>query len=298
MNLYIILGFLGSGKTTLLKNLLALHKGQINGVIINDFGKEDIDGKLLKSHAKNIDTVYDGSIFCICKSDQFIDAVLKMAERKPENVFVEASGLANPFTMTSVIDIINKKLNGKKAEIKGIFCLIDAANFEKILSVAHMIKMQVAIADIIIINKTDIANEETIFRIENTLRQINSTAKILKAVKADIDNVKMEHNKRELPININDLTLQKLKLTLYDDYNLEDLNNLSFQLSKFSHRIKGVIKIKDKFYIYQYSDNKSELTECNQNEESFLIVLSCMRDNLIKKTMKIVKDCRFLKGIE
>lgn len=294
MNLYIILGFLGSGKTTLLKNLLTQYKNSKNAVIVNDFGKEDIDGRLIEPFAEKMQSIYDGSIFCSCKSDQFVSAVLKMAEYKPDNIFVEASGLANPFTMVNVIDIINRKItDNNKVLLKGVICLVDAVNFEKMLSVAHMVKMQIAISDIIIINKTDCVNNDTVVRIEKTILQINNTAEIIKTVKAEIGDLNVRHIDRELPYNINDIIVQKLMLTLNNGYNLEEIDKICKALSLFSHRIKGVININGNSFIYQFVDGKSDLTPCKDGN-SFLIVLSCMKQNLKEKTENIIKDYNFI----
>ena len=291
MNLTIFLGYLGSGKTTLLKNLLSLFKNSKNAVIVNDFGKEDVDGKILASYTENLKTIFDGSIFCSCKSDQFVSAVLEVAKTNPDNIFVEASGLANPFTMLDVLDLINSKLENK-VFLKGVVCLVDAANFEKILSAAHMIKMQVAAADLIIVNKIDCVSEVTLNRVEKIIRQFNDFAEIVKTVKADVQKFDLSHRHRILPNHVSDLKIQKLMLQLNGHYTQEQLHNFCLKISGFSHRIKGIVNLGSESYLYQFSDGASELIPY-QKSQGYLIVLSCMKENLKKKVEDALKEFDF-----
>ena len=77
IDILLISGFLGSGKTSLMKSLIKNFKKEKIGIIVNEFGQEGVDGKLLKESGLSVDEISDGSIFCACRSDRFIDAILK-----------------------------------------------------------------------------------------------------------------------------------------------------------------------------------------------------------------------------
>ena len=85
MKIIMITGFLGSGKTTLMQNILCEYgKSMKAGVIVNDFGKENIDAKLLGEEGIALSELSNGSIFCACIKDKFVDSLIEMSHRDLE----------------------------------------------------------------------------------------------------------------------------------------------------------------------------------------------------------------------
>ena len=154
-----VLGYLGSGKTTFVKNFLSRHTGK-NAVLVNDFGAEDVDGILLEGSAEKVESIFNGSVFCSCRSEKFVETMIRLSEENFDNILVETSGLANPFQMRKLFDYINGKVTNQFS-FAGAVCIADAANIEKVLYTLNTVKMQIAAADVILINKTDLAVEET-----------------------------------------------------------------------------------------------------------------------------------------
>ena len=138
MKLIIVLGYLGSGKTTFMTKYLEEIKNQTNGVIVNDFGDSDVDGVILDEFAPQ--TVFGGSMFCSCKSDTFVKVATEMAKTPYDNLVVEASGFANPFNLTELIELVNRKAENK-LELGGVVTIVDATNVEKILATLKMTRM-------------------------------------------------------------------------------------------------------------------------------------------------------------
>ncbi len=175
----LITGFLGSGKTTLLGNLLQeLSAKNRIAVIQNEFAPSGIDGKELKrlnSDFKLVE-INNGSVFCVCQLSNFVQNLLKLIkDYKPDIIFLEASGLADPI---SVIELLQAgELKDKVALDKSI-CLVDAPNFFKGLSSLVRFKHQIMVADKVIINKTDIF-EGNLTDIETKLRELNPFAEII-----------------------------------------------------------------------------------------------------------------------
>lgn len=94
--LYVITGFLGAGKTTFLKQFARLFPDQRLAVLVNEFGKEDIDGVLLREVHARLAEIHNGSIFCACRLEQFVDTLAQLAEDEPDVILVETSGLSDP----------------------------------------------------------------------------------------------------------------------------------------------------------------------------------------------------------
>ena len=103
MKMYLITGFLGAGKTTLIKNILQALHGQKIYLIVNEFGKEGIDGALLQELGAAIDEISNGSIFCVCRLDKFEASLEEAVREQPDIILVETSGLADPTNIRKIM---------------------------------------------------------------------------------------------------------------------------------------------------------------------------------------------------
>lgn len=290
MKLIMVLGYLGSGKTTFVSNALDYFKNEKNALIVNDFGQRDVDGMLLGSKSI-VRKVYDGSIFCSCRSDQFVEAMLETVKDNPDNIIVEASGLANPYTMLRELNLIETKGN-VKFDVN-VFCLVDCTTFEKMLSVCHAVKVQIASSDVILINKTDLVDSDTVTRIEQIVQE-NASAKIVRTKDAKIEKYfGYPIVKKKLPALIEDLLVQKVLVNV-GLCSLEQLDEASKALSKFCHRIKGIVKIDNQNYMYEYVNGTSKTKVIEGESESFLVLLSCMKSSLIKSVKEVIEEYKFL----
>lgn len=190
----LITGFLGSGKTTLLGNLLEeLSAKNRIAVIQNEFAPSGIDGKELSRLNNNFKLVEinNGSVFCVCQLSNFVQNLEKLIEDyKPDIIFLEASGLADPISVVELLQ--TKELKDKVALDKSI-CLVDAPNFFKGLSSLVRFKHQIMVADKIIINKTDLF-EGNLTDIETKLRELNPFAEIILTTYAQIYWTDLEVN--------------------------------------------------------------------------------------------------------
>jgi len=120
IKLYLVTGFLGAGKTTFLKNFVTLFDNDRIALIINEFGKEGIDGKLLSPLNVDISEINNGSIFCACGLEQFEQTLKEIIKNEPEAIIIEASGLSDP---TSIRNILSNKeydhIQYRRAEVNG-----------------------------------------------------------------------------------------------------------------------------------------------------------------------------------
>ncbi len=239
--LYLITGFLGSGKTTLLTELSESFKNERIAIIVNEFGSVGVDGDYLKSKGIESYEITNGSIFCVCRKDLFMEA-LKMANSLDVGtIIVETSGLSDPMNSDEIMESMKKYYN-IEFDFRGVISLIDAKNFTKVLKTAVCVENQVKAADLFIINKCDLVSDLSLVKKE--LLTINSEAKIIETsfAKVDISAFKdLKHTKKDGTVGKKDIILQR-KLFEFED--VLDLDKFTSWLATFkdkAYRIKGFI---------------------------------------------------------
>ncbi len=242
--LYLITGFLGAGKTTLLKNLIRQLSGQRLRVIVNEFGKEGIDGTLLRETGAQVDEINNGSIFCSCRLDQFEEALNRITAEQPDVILVEASGLSDPTHIEKVLSEI-KAAGG--IEYMGGICLVDAVNFRKVLATARVCRKQVSVSDLLLINKTDLVSEEALNEVETLVREVRPDAVIKRTVFGQIEPEWLDglHQAAQQgggpAYHLKDVSLQKLRIVLRDTMTFAQLEKFLAMFIEDTYRIKGFV---------------------------------------------------------
>jgi len=177
--LQLVTGFLGSGKTTFLKNYLDEFSGKRKiGIIQNEFSEVNVDSFELQQ--KNADfqilEVNNGSLFCVCLLGSFIGSLAAFIDQhQPDELILEASGMSDPL---SVGQIFQSPLLRNKVYLDHVWCLVDALNFEKISTLQTRVNHQVRIADTIIVNKSDLAENKANTVIQR-IKYLNPFATVL-----------------------------------------------------------------------------------------------------------------------
>ncbi|ADK81853.1 CobW family GTP-binding protein [Sediminispirochaeta smaragdinae] len=170
--LLLITGFLGSGKTTLLNRLLSLLEAKKVGVIVNEWGAMNIDASLIETKGEDqIVELSGGQIFCSCLSGSFVESVVAMAARGPDYILTEASGLAKPSVLSSIIAEATKRAEGRLI-YDGTICIIDAERFLTLRQAVRAIDEQVVYADRYLINKCDLVDEARITEIKEVVASL------------------------------------------------------------------------------------------------------------------------------
>ena len=185
ITLYLLSGFLGAGKTTLLQRMLDHYANKRVGVLVNEFGQLGIDGRLIESGDIRMTEIDNGSIFCSCLKAQFVDALISFSQTPVELLLVESSGLADPTDMAKILTDIKSRL-ARPYKYAGSICLVDCTTFLDYADVLLPIENQVAAADVILLNKTDIAESDVIGEVENRVKEINPAAHVLRTTHAQV----------------------------------------------------------------------------------------------------------------
>jgi G3E family GTPase len=184
---HIISGFLGSGKTTFLKRILDMYSSNIKiGIIQNEFAPANIDGAELKKSGKDFQLleINNGSVFCVCLLGDFVRSLEKFVDEvQPEVLIIEASGLSDT---TSIAEVISSGSLAEKIYLASNWCVVDAQNFAKVGLMKQRVFHQLRMADVIVINKTDLINAGT-EQICAEIKKANPFAEIRETTFCDID---------------------------------------------------------------------------------------------------------------
>lgn len=186
IQIVLLSGFLGAGKTTLMQRLLDTYREHKIGVIINEFGKINIDAKLVSRDGIDMAEMSNGSIFCACIKDKFVDGLIEMSKKEIEYLFIEASGLADPSNMGDIVDGIKRDTNDNYL-IKGSICVADGTNFAEMVEVLPALERQVKHANAVIVNKMDLIDDTEFKEITEKVSEINERVKIYAATHCDVD---------------------------------------------------------------------------------------------------------------
>jgi G3E family GTPase len=187
----LITGFLGSGKTTLLKRLLRDPGMSRAAVIINEFGEVGIDHELVASSSEQMTLLSNGCLCCAVRTDlQETLRELFIKRRTGEvidfdRVFVETSGLADPVPVLHTLQ--TDGMLGAQYRLDCVVTLVDAVNGARNLDDAPEAAKQAAVADRIVITKSDIAPAHAVAELEQRLAQMNPYAARTVAVNGELD---------------------------------------------------------------------------------------------------------------
>ena len=187
----ILTGFLGSGKTTLLKRVLSEAHGQKIAVIENEFGEENIDSDILVTDVKEqIIQMSNGCICCTIRED-LRSTLHDLADKKRrgeldfDRVVIETTGLADPGPVAQTFFVDDQMQEALRLD--GIVTLVDARHVFDQLDHSEETTQQIAFADVILINKTDLVEPDLLDAIEARIRRMNAAARIHRTRDAAID---------------------------------------------------------------------------------------------------------------
>src|SRR3981081_4631759 len=181
----VLTGYLGAGKTTLLNRILSEPHGQKYAVIVNEFGEIGIDNELIVGADEEVFEMNNGCICCTVGGDliRIIDGRIA-PKGKFDAIVVETTGLADPASVAQTF-FVDENV-GKKARLDAVVTVADAKWLRDPLRDAPEAKNQIAFADVILLNKTDLVTPEELREIEARIRGINPYAKLHRTQRAQI----------------------------------------------------------------------------------------------------------------
>ena len=175
----IITGFLGSGKTTLINKILKNCPELKFGLLINEFGDISVDeSQSVTAIDSEVIELASGGCICCTTNDDLVDIVFKILEREDrvDHLLIETTGLADPLPIA--MTFLGSELRDL-THLDSIITILDAANFSPDLFNSEVAIGQITYGDIIILNKTDLVDQETLDKLEQSINDIKSGARIL-----------------------------------------------------------------------------------------------------------------------
>lgn len=181
----VLTGYLGAGKTTLLNRILTENHGRRYAVIVNEFGEIGIDNDLVVGADEEIFEMNNGCICCTVRGDliRIIEGLLKR-RGKFDAIIVETTGVADPAPVAQTF-FVDQDVK-EAARLDAVVTLADAKFLAQRLADAPEAKNQIAFADVIVLNKTDLVSAEELAEVEARIRAINPYAALHRAVKAQV----------------------------------------------------------------------------------------------------------------
>ena len=182
----VLTGYLGAGKTTLLNRILSEPHGKKFAVIVNEFGEIGIDNDLIVGADEEIFEMNNGCICCTVRGDliRIIDGLMRR-KGKFDAIIVETTGLADPAPVAQTFFM--DEAVGAKTRLDAVVTVADAKWLSDRLKDAPEAKNQIAFADVILLNKTDLVTPEELRELEARIRGLNPYARLHRTERAKID---------------------------------------------------------------------------------------------------------------
>ena len=181
----VLTGYLGAGKTTLLNRILSEQHGKKYAVIVNEFGEIGIDNDLIIGADEEVFEMNNGCICCTVRGDlvRILDGLMKR-KGKFDAIIVETTGLADPAPVAQTF-FVDEDVQAN-ARLDAVVTVADAKWLSDRLKDAPEAKNQIAFADVIVLNKTDLVSKAELKEIEARIRAINPYAKLHRAERCQV----------------------------------------------------------------------------------------------------------------
>jgi G3E family GTPase len=181
----VLTGYLGAGKTTLLNRILSEPHGKKYAVIVNEFGEIGIDNDLVVGADEEVFEMNNGCICCTVRGDlvRILDGLMRR-KGKFDAIIVETTGLADPAPVAQTF-FVDENV-GRKTRLDAVVTVADAKWLKDRLKDAPEAKNQIAFADVILINKTDLVSPAELDEVEARIRGINRYARLHKTQRAQV----------------------------------------------------------------------------------------------------------------
>ena len=289
ISLYLLSGFLGAGKTTFLTNVLNDLTDEKVGVIMNEFGKIGIDGTLIARKGMELTEINRGSIFCSCLKNAFTSAMMEMADRDIQYLFVESSGLADPSNIGEVLSRVEAE-KGPIVEYKGAICMVDGVFFMEQLKELETVERQLKHCHLAVISKADLVDHDHLSTVKDRVGTINPKIGIVEAAYGRInydflqeDLMSSNWAKMEESTNTPENKPKTIGLSYEGNISSEKLCSFLSLAAKDCHRIKGFCHVDGEWSQIDMVNERMDIKPSKvERMESNLVFLSKVGPNVIR----------------
>ena len=182
----VLTGFLGSGKTTLLNRILTEQHGKRIAVIENEFGEIGIDHELVVNSDEEVFEMNNGCICCTVRGD-LIRILSRLMKRKNQfdHILIETTGMADPGPVAQTF-FMDEEMK-EKLRLDAIVTIVDTKHVSQHLNDSNECESQLAFADVILLNKTDLVTQDELSQVRSAINSRNKMAKIYQTQYGELD---------------------------------------------------------------------------------------------------------------
>lgn len=286
----IVTGYLGSGKTTLLRQILDQTDRRL-AIVMNEFGEIGIDGRILQG--KNVNMIeLSGGCVCCSLTGEFEAAVREIVSTiNPEAIVVETTGVAEPDAL-----IVNVQDSIPEVRLDSVVTIVDADGMLKFPSLGHTGRVQIEMADLILVNKTDLIPREKLPEVESKVREVNERAAIIKAVRCNIETgllfglgteKKIETKVRR---HLEEEQIEAFSYSSLAVFDREKFEGLLRSLPQEIYRAKGFVKFREGQYLVSYVAGRWEFEGFQGNRNQLVFIGKNANDHQGSIT-ELLKGC-------
>jgi G3E family GTPase len=245
----ILTGFLGAGKTTLLNYILKQQHGYKFAVIVNEVGKIGIDGMLVENQKEEVVQMNNGCLCCTIRKD-LVKGVQNLLKRGGfDYLLIETTGIADPGPVAQTF--LNIPQLQQLVRLDSIITVVDSEQIEKQMKETETARDQIAMADFVLLNKTDLVDDTQLQKLESLVGELNPHAQTFRTNQSqanlkellDMNAFKLDQKLAADPEFLNELRQR----------HHHDINSFSFELErpinveKFEHFIQELSE-KERIY--------------------------------------------------
>ncbi len=181
----VLTGFLGAGKTTLLNRILTEQHGKKLAVIENEFGEVGVDNQIVVQTDEELFEMNNGCICCSVRGD-LIRILTRLMKRKDrlDGIIIETTGLADPGPVAQTFFTDDEMRS--RFRLDAIVTVVDTAHILRHIDDSPEAKKQIAFADVLILNKTDLVAPAELDALEKRIRAMNAAARVCRAKNCDV----------------------------------------------------------------------------------------------------------------
>ena len=226
----VLTGYLGAGKTTLLNRILSENHGRKYAVVINEFGELGVDNDLVIDTDEEVFEMNNGCICCTVRGDliRIVGGLMKR-RGKFDGIIIETTGLANPAPVAQTF-FVDEGVKAK-TRLDAIVTVVDAKNLPARLVDSAEAEAQIAFADVIVLNKTDLVTPEELESVEASIRKINRFARIHRTQRSAVAITDvLDQGGFDLARILADV--QPSFLTETEHEHNDDINSISFEVNR------------------------------------------------------------------
>jgi len=259
MKIIYVHGFLGCGKTTLINRIINENRDKKIALLVNECSFNSVDSVLYCDSIKNSYQITSGSIFCKSIRNKYIELIKELLQKDLDLILVETSGYSDP---NSLAELTKKVTTNAIEKVKQFsITVVDGVDFEELLDSLILVKRQLQVADLVVLNKIDLLAELKLLNTKNKIGKITK-AKIIATSFCQIEKTVEKLKKVKKPTMYGqkkrNLDLRTYEISISETVSEQKISDFLNSLKDKLFRAKGILQLKEGRKICQLASGQLE----------------------------------------